>query len=170
MKKTDAGNVVKGAVAGLIGGLVASFVMSEFQTLLSALSEEEKKSKKKNSEKDEPANVKTAEAISENVFDHKLKKNEKEPAGEAVHYAMGATSGLIYGIASEIAPMTTFASGLPFGAAVWLVADDVVVPALGLAKPATQYPLSTHAYALSSHLVYGLTTDLVRQGVRKLLY
>jgi uncharacterized membrane protein YagU involved in acid resistance len=167
MKKTDADDVVKGAVAGLVGGLVASFVMSQFQALLSALSEEEKKPKKK--KEDEPANVKTAEAISENVFDHKLKKSEKEPAGEAVHYAMGATSGLIYGIASEIAPMTTVGLGLPFGAAVWLLADDVVVPALGLAKPATQYPLSTHAYAISSHLVYGLTTDLVRRAVRDLL-
>ncbi len=167
MKKTDAGDVVKGAVAGLVGGLVASFVMSQFQVLLSALSEEEKKPKKK--KEDEPANVKTAEAISENVFEHKLKKSEKEPAGEAVHYAMGATSGLIYGIASEIAPMTTVGLGIPFGAAVWLVADDVVVPALGLAKPATEYPLPTHAYALSSHLVYGLTTDLVRRAVRDLL-
>jgi putative membrane protein len=166
MKKPDAGDVFKGAVAGLIGGIVASFVMSQFQTLVSALSEEEKKSKKK---KDEPANVKTAEAISENVFDHRLKKSEKEPAGEAAHYAMGATSGLIYGIASEIAPVTTVGLGIPFGAAVWLAADDVIIPALGLAKPATEYPLSTHAYALSSHLIYGLTTDLVRRGVRNLL-
>ena len=167
MKKTDTSNVLKGAVAGLVGGIVASFVMSQFQTLLSAMAEEEKKSKKKKEE--EPANVKAAEAISENVFDHPLKKSEKEPAGEAMHYAMGATSGLIYGIASEIVPMTTVGLGLPFGAAVWLAADDIVVPALGLSKPATKYPLSTNAYALSSHLVYGLTTDLVRRGVRILL-
>ena len=166
MKKADAGDVVKGAVAGLVGGLVASFVMSEFQSLLSKLTEEEKNSKKK---KDEPATVKAAEEISEAIFDHKLKKSEKEPAGEAMHYAMGATSGLIYGIASEIAPMTTVGLGIPFGAAVWLVADDVIIPALGLAKPATEYSLSTHAYALSSHLVYGLTTDLVRRAVRDLL-
>ena len=166
MKKTDADDVVKGAVAGLIGGLVASFVMSEFQTLLSKLAEEEKKSKKKT---EEPATVKAAAEISKAVFDYRLKKSEKEPAGEAVHYAMGATSGLIYGIAAEIAPVTTVGLGLPFGAAVWLVADDIVVPALGLAKPATEYPLSTHAYALSSHLVYGLTTDIVRRAVRDLL-
>jgi uncharacterized membrane protein YagU involved in acid resistance len=169
MKKTDANDVVKGAFAGLVGGIVGSLVMTGFQTLLSSLSEEEKKPKKKNSEEDEPANVKTAEAVSKNVFDHQLKKSEKEPAGVAVHYAMGATSGLIYGIASEIAPMTTVGLGVPFGAAVWLLADDIVVPALGLAKPAIEYPLSTHAYALSSHLVYGLTTDLVRRGVRNLL-
>ncbi len=166
MKEMNTGDVVKGAVAGLVGGLVGSFVMSEFQTLLSALAEEEKESKKK---KEEPANVKAAKEISEAVFDHRLKKSEKEPAGEAMHYAMGAASGLIYGAAAEIAPMTTAGLGLPFGAAVWLVADDVIVPALGLAKPATEYPFSTHAYALSSHLVYGLTTDLVRRAVRDLL-
>jgi len=165
MKKIDAGDVVKGAVAGLVGGLVASFVMSEFQSLLSKLAEEEKSKKKK----EEPATVKAAAEISKAVFDHRLKKSEKGPAGEAMHYAMGATSGLIYGIASEIAPMTTIGLGLPFGAAIWLAADDVIVPALGLAKPATEYPLSTHAYALSSHLVYGLTTDLVRRAVRDLL-
>ena len=82
---------------------------------------------------------------------------------------MGVTSGLIYGIVSEIALVTTAGLGLPFGAAVWLVADAVVVPALGLSKPVTEFPLSTHAYALSSHLVYGLTTDLVRRTVRDLL-
>jgi len=81
MKKADAGDIVKGAVAGLVGGIVGSLVMTGFQTLLSSLSEEEEKPNRK---KEEPANVKAAEEISEGVFDHKLKKSEKEPAGEAV--------------------------------------------------------------------------------------
>ncbi len=166
MEKIETIDVVKGAVAGLVGGIVATVVMGGFQSLLSALAEEEKKSKKK---KEEPATVKAAEEISEAVLDHKLTKSEKELAGEAMHYAMGATSGLIYGVAAEIAPISTVGAGLPFGAAVWLVADDIVVPALGLSKPVTEFPLSTHAYALSSHLVYGLTTDIVRRVVRDLL-
>jgi len=167
MEKIEISDVIKGAVAGLVGGIVATVVMGGFQAFLSALAEEEKKSKKKKEE--EPATVKAAKKISEGVFDHKLTKSEKEPAGEAIHYAMGAASGLIYGIASEIAPVTTVGAGLPFGAAVWVIADDIVVPALGLSKPVTEFPLSTHAYALSSHLVYGLTTDLVRRTVRDLL-
>lgn len=169
MKDDRDSSVIKGAVAGLVGGLVASFVMTQFQTLLTAIAEGDKKSKKKSGGEDEPANVKVAKKISDSVFDHKLTKSEKEPAGEAVHYAMGATSGLMYGVASEITPMATLGSGLPFGAAVWVIADDVVVPALGFSKPATEYPLSTHAYALSSHLVYGLTTEVVRRTVRNLL-
>ncbi|MGI8788024.1 MAG: DUF1440 domain-containing protein [Pyrinomonadaceae bacterium] len=168
MKKFHADDVVKGAVAGLVGGIVATIVMGGFQSLLSSLSEDEKKQSEKKKE-DEPANVQAAEAISRNVFDHKLKKSEKEPAGEAMHWAMGAGSGLIYGLTSELAPVSTIGLGLPFGAAVWLIADDVIVPALGLSKPVTEYPLSTHAYALSSHLVYGITTDLVRRVVREIL-
>ncbi len=169
--KINADDVVKGAFAGLVGGLIASFVMNEFQALLSALSENEEDSKKEKSKKEEqePATVKAAEGISENLFDHELTRSEKKIAEPVMHYAMGATSGLIYGAAAEIASMTTVGAGLPFGAAVWLVADDVIVPALGLSKSATEYPLSTHAYALSSHLVYGLTTDLVRRALRKLL-
>ncbi len=165
-KNSDANDVLKGAVAGLIGGIAATVAMGGFQALLKSLSEEKKQSKKK---EDEPANVKAAEAISENVFDHKLKKSEKEPAGEAMHWVMGAGSGLIYGVASELAPGSTAGYGLGFGAAVWIIADEIAVPALGLSKPITEFPISTHASALSAHLVYGVTADLVRRAVRKVL-
>jgi putative membrane protein len=78
-------------------------------------------------------------------------------------------SGDVYSAVVEFEPATTAGAGLPFGAAVWLFADEIVVPALGLSKPATEYPLSTHAYALASHLVYGVTTELVRREVRRAL-
>ena len=58
------------------------------------------------------------------------------------------------------------AAGLPFGAAFWLLADETAVPLLGLSKGPTEYPLSTYAYALASHLVYGLTAEAVRRAVR----
>ncbi|MGB8507494.1 MAG: DUF1440 domain-containing protein [Pyrinomonadaceae bacterium] len=170
--------VLKGLAAGLIGGLVASWTMNEFQVLWGKLAEgvEEmqdggKKGKKKKSkeggEEGDDATVKTAEAISENVFDHKLTKSEKKIAGPAVHYAMGATSGAVYGAVAEVLPSSTAGMGLPFGTAVWLLADEAALPALGLSKAPTAYPLSTHAYALASHFVYGLTTELVRRAVRR---
>ena len=169
MKDRDTVDVVKGAFAGLIGGLAGAFVMTQFQTLLTVIAEEVEKPKKKSGNEEEPSTVKVAAEISETIFDHKLLKREKELAGEAVHYAMGATSGLIYGVAAEVDPIASVGVGLPFGAAVWVIADDVVIPALGFSKPVTEYPVTTHAYALSSHLVYGLTTDMVRRFVRKLI-
>ena len=64
--------------------------------------------------------------------------------------------------------MTTIA-GIPFGAAFWMVVDEGALPLLGLAKGPTAYPSSTHAYALASHLVFGLTAEVVRSSVRRAL-
>ncbi|MDT7778027.1 MAG: hypothetical protein QOC99_539 [Acidobacteriota bacterium] len=185
----DGGDVLKGLAAGVVGGLVASAVMNQFQFLLSKLFADEEEShgaqslqkgspqkglgRKLAAEgKDDPeddAPERLANAISVGVFDHELSKPEKEKAGVAVHYAMGVASGAIYGAAAEVVSGVTAGAGLPFGAAVWLVADEGVVPAAGLSKSATEYPLSIHAYAFASHLVYGLTTELVRRAVRSAL-
>ena len=174
-ERHEEGNLLKGLTAGVIGGLVASLAMNQFQSLWSKLAEEAEqaqgKKKKKTSQESGggDATVKAAEAISEGVFDHELTKREEKIAGPAVHYAMGATSGAIYGAMAELAPLATVGAGLPFGAAVWLVADEAALPALGLSKSPTEVPLSKHAYALASHFVYGLTTEVVRRAVRNAL-
>lgn len=183
------GDVWKGLAAGLVGGLVASWTMNQFQALLSKLSEGDeqgqgsqrksgqkdgqskqpakKKSEKEKGKESDDATVKAASAISEGLFDHKLTKSEKKIAGPAVHYTLGTLSGGFYGAAVELAPLVRTGWGLPFGAAFWLAADEAAVPALGLSKAPTEYLLSTHASALASHFVYGLTTEVVRRAVRE---
>jgi putative membrane protein len=172
------GEVLKGLAVGLFAGLVASWMMNQFQTLWSKLAEQQegggngsgqKKKESQESDEGEDATVKAAEAISEGVFDHRLTKSEKKVAGPAVHYAMGATSGAVYGALAELTPLVTIGAGLPFGTAVWLIADETTVPALGLSESPTEVPLSKHAYALASHFVYGLTTEIVRRVVREVL-
>jgi putative membrane protein len=160
----------KGLVAGVAGGLAASFVMEKFQAVWATMAKNyEKKTDKaahRSRKEKEPATIRAASSISEGLFRHKLTKYEKRVAGPAVHYAMGATSGAIYGVAAEVFPPVTTGSGAPFGAAVWLIADDMTLPAIGLAKWPTKYPASTHLYALASHVVYGLVTEAVRRAVR----
>ncbi len=172
----DSTDVLRGLAAGLVGGLIASWTMNQFQALTSKLAEEleksqgaQKKKEKLPQKEGEDATVKAASAISENVFDHKLTKSEKKVAGPAVHYAFGTISGGFYGAAAELAPVIGSGAGLPFGAVFWLAADEAALPALGLSKPPTEYPISTHASALASHFVYGLTTDVVRRAVRRVL-
>ena len=165
-------DLVKGIVAGVAGGLLASLMMEQFQFLWSKASQaiaDARDAEKPRGRKAEPATVKAAQSISKSVFGKKISKSKKKLAGEAVHYAMGATSGAIYGATVEALPFTTVGDGLAFGTAVWVLADEVSVPALQLSKPATEIPVSTHVYALASHLVYGWTTELVRRAVRKAL-
>ncbi|MEO6590194.1 MAG: DUF1440 domain-containing protein [Pyrinomonadaceae bacterium] len=168
MKKEN-DSVTKGLAAGLIGGLVATVVMTQYQKLVTQIGQPANSSDTKKKEQGENSTVKTAKAISENVFDHKLKKTEKEQAGNAVHYVFGTTVGALYGAAAELMPASATGYGLGFGTALFIGADEIAVPALGLSEPPTEIPMSTHAYGLSSHLVYGLTAELVRRAVRKIL-
>jgi putative membrane protein len=111
-----------------------------------------------------------AVVVSDRLFGLELAEGEKkEIAGAVVHYAFGVATGGLYGAIAELKPATTTGAGLPFGAAVWLITDEIIVPALGLSKPPTKYALSTHAYSIASHLVYGLTTEIVRREVRRAL-
>ena len=128
----------------------------------------EKQSPQEKEDQDD-ATVKTAKAISEGIFGHKLTESEKRPAGAVVHYAFGTVTGGMYGAMAELTPKVTSGAGVPFGAVFWLTADEMAVPLLGLAKGPTEYPVSTHAYSLASHLVYGLTTELSRRAIRQVL-
>lgn len=171
-RMNDEPDLVKGLVAGVAGGLLASFVMEQFQFAWSKAAEaleRSSKERKRRGRKPEPATVKVAQSISKSVLGKSMSQSQKKYAGEAVHYAMGAMSGAIYGAATEALPLTTAGDGLAFGAAVWLLADEVTVPALGFSKSPTEFPLSTHVYALVSHLVYGWTTEMVRRAIRKVL-
>ena len=182
--REDNGNILKGIVAGLAAGLVASWTMNQFQAAWTRLAENSEKphgaqsmqpaqgssgDQEQDAKEQDDATVKAAEAISEGVFGHELEESEKKPAGAAVHYAFGTASGALYGALAEVAPQVTTAAGIPFGAAFWLLADEVSVPLLGLSKGPAEYPLSTHAYALASHLVYGATAELSRRAVRHIL-
>jgi putative membrane protein len=159
-------SVWKGALAGAVGGLVASWTMNRFQAALARATTPAGQSGA--SSEDENATVKAASAISRQVLDRDLTDEEKRTAAPVVHYIFGSTIGALYGVAAEFAPATSSAAGLPFGGALWLGADEVAVPAFGWSKGPSAYPVSTHASALASHLVYGVTLDLVRRAMRTL--
>jgi len=178
------GNVWKGLVAGLAGGLVASWTMNQFQASLTRIQEGTEKShgaqsmqpaegssgdQSQDVKEQDDATVEVAKIVSREVLGHELQESEKKPAGAAVHYAFGTMSGGLYGALAEVTPQVTTGAGVPFGAAFWLLADEISMPLLGLSKGPTEYPVSTHAYALASHLVYGATAELSRRAIRNVL-
>jgi putative membrane protein len=176
---------IRGLAAGLLAGCAASWVMNNFQQrrpVKSAAASnddpsnagQETKSRKTQQTKglhqsddaDENATVKTAQRISREVFKHNLTSTEKKLAGPAVHYAYGSLVGALYGGLAEFLPGVSAGMGLPFGFALWVLGDEIAVPALGLAKAATEYPPEVHADALAAHLMYGVTTDMLRRVLR----
>jgi len=186
MKRKKRQNVIKSIGTGLASGLIASWVMNHFQQALSKLTKDGQKShgaqsiqsgspahgvasyleQKGLDAEDDNATERLANFVSVGTVGHELSKEQKDIGGRVFHYVFGATNGALYGVASEISPRLTFGAGLPFGAAIWVVADEIVVPALGLSKWPLSYPPSKHAASLASHLVYGLTTHAVFNVLR----
>ncbi|MGI9034465.1 MAG: DUF1440 domain-containing protein [Pyrinomonadaceae bacterium] len=182
-------DLIKGLAAGIVGGLAASVTMNQFQKMFSGYITGDKKSHGAQSlqqgaphrgagemlenrgtenEKDDSAERLT-NVISVELFGHKPTAREKDLGGTALHYAYGISMGAIYGAAAEISDKATIGAGMPYGFLIWLGADEGVVPLLGLSKHSGEYPFSVHAGAFSAHLVYGLTTEIVRRAVRKIL-
>lgn len=162
-----------GLLAGALGGLAASWVMNQFQKGWSSVQENLEQPQRENTEQQnqsaeesEDATMKTAEKLLEPLIGRSLNKEEKKQAGPLIHYGFGSLMGGCYGLLSEYFPQARSGFGTIFGTALFLVADEIAVPVLGLSGNPLESPLSSHFYALSSHLVYGLSTEAVRRGIR----
>jgi hypothetical protein len=167
----------KGIVAGAAAGLAATWVMGEFQSAWSKVQEKRKQSRteekqqierQSNEGQSEDATMKTAGAVAR-TFGKELSMDQKKRFGPVVHYGFGALMGAVYGgLSEEFSPAST-AWGTAFGSALFIVADEIAVPALGLAPGPSETPLNIHLYAWASHLVYGATLESVRRPVRSAL-
>lgn len=178
-------NLLRGMAAGLLAGCAASYVMNQLAASSPRQPEgdehegsskghkkghkTERHEARQGGQEEENANVATAQAISRKLFHHELDGGEKQIAGPAVHYAYGSIVGAIYGGVAEVLPVVGAGFGMPFGFTLWLLGDEIAVPALGLGKGPTKYPPQVHADALASHFVYGITTDLMRRVLRHVL-
>lgn len=87
----------KGFLAGGLAGFAAAFTMSQFHALF--------QKSQPAAAQGEDSTVRTASAISENIFHHHLTADQKKIAGPAVHYSFGASVGAIYGTAAESMPL-----------------------------------------------------------------
>jgi len=172
-------NVLRGMAAGMLAGLAASWVMNQFQQMHPQPGPEdqgedggghdepqERKENHAGSGLDEDATVQAAQAIAQRVIHRNLTDREKRIAGPTLHYAYGSLVGAMYGGLAELLPIVSAGVGLPFGFTLWLLGDEVAVPALGLAKGPTEYPPEAHADALAAHFMYGVTTDILRRVLR----
>jgi putative membrane protein len=156
----------KGLVAGAAGGLAGAWTMNQAHAAIAKLKQHEEQPQGGDSGESEDATMKAADKIVSMPMGRHLTHEEKKKAGPIVHYSFGASMGAVYGAITEAMWHVNPGAGLIFGASLFGAADEAGVPLAGLSGPPTEYPLSSHLEALVAHLVYGVTADLVRRGVR----
>jgi hypothetical protein len=86
--------------------------------------------------------------------------------GSVVHYAFGGAVGACYAVLRPRVPIIRAARGTAYGTAVWIVADETIMPLLRLSRGPRQLSPGLHAYALAGHWVYGVTLEwFIRSSV-----
>jgi putative membrane protein len=171
--RTSAADICKGMTAGAVAGLAAAFVMTRFHQALSGggVTGAQEPQSDKPVEGTDDAPMKAADQVAQMVAGRHLTHREKtQMGGPAMHYAFGAVAGALYGAMREVKPGSPFASGGPYGAAVWIAADQLGLPVTGLSPwPLRSYPAATNARHFASHLVYGWTVANTYRVVRGML-
>ena len=158
----------KGILAGAAGGIGATIAMSAFQSLWTYVDRRVHAGSANGSEH-VPATVKAVERLSKGFFGYELDERQKELAGTAFHFGFGTAVGAFYGAVAEFSPAIARGDGVPFATGLMAVSDEVTAPALGFSRAPQERPMSTHLYALFSHVVYGLVLETTRRAVRRAL-
>lgn len=156
--------LVRSTVVGVAAGLSAAWIMNQFQAVVGAISDDDD-SGSDGGEESKPSTVKTADMVTEAITGEPVPKQMQSAAGAAVHYGFGAFLGGLYGALGAFMPGVRSGFGTAYGAGAALVADEAMVPALGLSPPPQETPASLHAYGIISHLVFGAALE----GTRRLI-
>lgn len=152
---------------GAAAGLAAAFVMNCFQIAWGKASKALSSDESDEESSGEPATVRAVDKFQGMVSGRPLPDDERRVAGNLLHYGFGAVVGAIYSVAGRHFPQVRAGYGTASGAAVWIVADETLVPAAGLSPPPTQAPASSHLYSFISHLVFGAALEGSRRLVER---
>jgi len=107
------------------------------------------------------SNELAAQAIARYLLGRRLTRQELRVAAPLSHYLFGAALGAVYGVYAQGRQTPT--SGAAFGTTVWLAADEMAMPLLGLSQSTARRPLEMHLQSLAAHLVFGAATELTRR-------
>jgi putative membrane protein len=108
---------------------------------------------------DDDATVRAARVMLDATQDRPRTRETEERLAHAMHYGFGAAAALSYVWSASRYPQLRAGRGILFGTLVWIVADEGLMPALGLSRGPTELSPGVHAYALAGHCVYGAAVD-----------
>jgi len=118
---------------------------------------------------DEEADIRSVEMLAMKLCNKPVSRVEAQRVAAALHYAYGVGAGAFYGWAANRIPAVRTGFGTAYGAALWLVGDELAISASGVSNP-KQKSAASHLAALSAHLAFGAVAEFMRRvaaGIQK---
>lgn len=150
-------DVALGAAAGLAG----TWVMNQLTTYLYDREDPQAREREDAARHGRTAYGIAVEKAASAVGAGPLPKEKQQKFGQALHWALGAGGGALYGALRGRVPAVDTGQGLAYGTAFWGVVDEGANTALGLTPPPAAFPWQAHARGLAGHLAYAVVIDSI---------
>lgn len=166
--------LLKAATLGALAGLTGTIVMTQCQRALArALRDQESDPVEALAGRHKLLGTSKAAGLADNasrlVRNRSLESEARPAVGMLGHYGLGTALGAVYGLVAIRFPEARGGLGLPFGFAVWLLTDEILMPALKVTRPPTHSPPRVEAYSAAAHAVFGVSTHLAERAYSSLL-
>lgn len=152
------GSLIGDLARGALAGVAATWIMGQATSYLYEHESGEAREAEDEAREGRTAYGAAAEKVA-GVTGRELSDEERQRAGMALHWVLGAGAGAVYGAMRHRLPGADLGAGLLFGTAFWAVVDEGANTALGLTPPPAAFPWQTHARGLAGHLVFGVAAE-----------
>lgn len=160
--------MILSAGASMAAGYVATKVMEKASMKMYKMEPDDVRQREDDVRPGPPYRIaakKTAALFGEELKDEQLKK-----AGLAFHYGLGLGWAPLYPVLKHNTGLSPLVDGLITGAALSLIVDEGLTPALGFSAPNKKYPWQTHVRGFAAHLIYGLVIAGVYELVSRSMF
>lgn len=144
----------RGLIAGIIGGLAGTLVKSLLEEVLPVRKID-----------DRSAQIKIVDDLSTKLTGTPISIEYEALAEQLVNFPAGASVGAAYGFGKKDSDHMNIGDGVILGASTWFSTHETSFPLLGYESKPTDVPLKTQANELFVHVVFGITTEVVRSMV-----
>ncbi len=154
-------NIARGIISGFLGGLAGTLVKSTAEKFLEVRKIDE-----------EEAQMTVIDDLSEKITGSQLSGVSENIAEQFAEIPLGASVGAAYGYGKKDDDDINLFDGVILGATTWASTHETSLPLAGLEKSPEDVPMKTQLQELLSHVLFGVTTEIVRgavsQGIKKL--
>jgi hypothetical protein len=153
---------------GLCAGLAATYVTNLAQTPLKWVTPDSVDRHEKKVRPGASSSLVAAQKLAE-TLDVSPSPRQEEQLGTAIHFAIGIGWGPVYILLRRYGGLRPVGAALASGAAMSLILDEALVPALGLSAPNHHYLAATRVRGFVAHLVYGAAVGVATEGLSRLV-
>ncbi len=144
-------SATRGLLAGFVGGLIGSAVKSSVERFLPVRKIDERS-----------AQIKVMDDLAMKVTGTPIKLENEKIVEQLVNIPLGATVGAAYGYGKRHKENISLLDGVILGGTTWASTHETSLPLLGMERSPKKIPVKTQASELLVHVIFGITTEVVR--------